>query len=92
MGVRAGLSRTKGWFKKIFSGQVPQQSRGNAVADVERIFDRDADRYTESVIMCDTREVIHSADGRLSNHMGHGSDKSEREPLRRPGSRGKGPF
>jgi hypothetical protein len=72
------MSRTKGWFMGIWSRQVLQRSRDNAVAIHERTFDRDADRYTEKVTMLDTGEVICNKDQPLSEHTGHGSDKSKR--------------
>lgn len=75
-GVRAGLSRGKGWFKRVFAGQALQRNRDNAVVDVERVFDRIGDRYTETVTIQETGEVIHSTDEPLSRHKGHGSDKT----------------
>ena len=77
-GLRAGLSRTKGWFIRTFSGQVPQRNRNNAIAQLERTFDRDGDRYIEKVTMCDSGEVIHSTNEPLSEHKGHGSDKPKK--------------
>jgi len=72
------MSRAKSWFIRLFSGHVPQWSRDNAIANVERTLDRDTDRYTEKVTMRDTGEVIHGTDERLSEHTGHGSDKPRR--------------
>ncbi len=60
---------------KIFVGQVAQYGRGNAVADVEQVLDRDDDRYREKVTMQGSGEIIHQVDERLSEHKGHGSDK-----------------
>lgn len=77
-GVRAGFSRTKGWFIKTLTGLVPQRSKGNAVARHERTLDRESDRYTERVTMLETGEVIHFADEPLSEHKGHGSDRPKR--------------
>lgn len=77
-GFRAKLSRTKGWFIKIFVGEVPQHSRDNAIADVERASDRDNDQYVEKVIMQSSGEIIHQTDERLSEHKGHGSDKKRK--------------
>ena len=74
-GLRAGMSRTKGLFIKIFSGQSLQRNRGNAIADVERVFDRGFDRYTEKVTLRDSGEMLHMTDEPLSEHIGHGSDK-----------------
>ncbi len=74
-GFRAGLSKTKGWFIKIFSGQVVQRNRGNSIANHERMIDRDCDRYTENITMRESGEIIHSRDELLSEHTGHGSDK-----------------
>jgi hypothetical protein len=74
-GFKAGLSRTKGWFKKVFVGLVPQRSRDGALARVERVSERAShgDRYHEKVTMKDTGEVIHECNEPLSEHRGHGS-------------------
>jgi hypothetical protein len=74
-GFHDGMSRTEGWFIRTDCRQVPQRSRDNAIANVERIFDRTGDRYIEKVTMCDSGEVIHSTNEPLSAHKGHGSDK-----------------
>jgi hypothetical protein len=80
-GRRAGLSRQKGWFIRSFTRLVPQVSRGGAPAYLTRIFDRDADRYVETVTMRETGEVVHRCDEPLSVHQGHGSARRQR---RRP--------
>ncbi len=77
-GLRGGMSRTKGWFMRTFSGQVPQRNRDNAIANVERTFDRDGDRYIEKVTLRDSGEVIHSTNEPLSKHRGHGSDRQKK--------------
>jgi len=43
LALRAGMSRTKGWFVRIFEGLVPQLSRSGLLARVERRFERDLD-------------------------------------------------
>jgi hypothetical protein len=74
-GRRAGMSRGKGWFKRIRLALVAQGSRGGAIAQHERIIDRDNHRYTETVMIRDTGEIVHHCDEPLSKHRGHGSDK-----------------
>ena len=74
---KAGLSRTKGWFQKVFVGLVAQRDRGGALALVERTAKRVGfgDWYTEKVTMQDTGEVIHQQEEPLSQHQNHGSTK-----------------
>jgi hypothetical protein len=45
----------------------------------EETEDRKNNRYTETVIDPDTGEIIHQADEPLSDHLGHGSAKKERD-------------
>jgi hypothetical protein len=73
---RAGMSRTKGLLIRGRSAFEPQRSRDGALAHHERFIHRDSDRYFEKVTMCDTGEVIHLSDEPLSEHRGHGSDRS----------------
>jgi hypothetical protein len=40
LGVRAGMSRTKGWFLRSQSIPTPQACRGGAMARVDRVYDR----------------------------------------------------
>jgi hypothetical protein len=74
-GRRAALSRTKGWFIRIFTGLVQQWNRGGATAQKDQTFDRDGDHYFETVTVRDTGEVVHHCDEPLSQHRGHGSDR-----------------
>ena len=74
-GPRAGLSRTKGWFKKIVTGLVQQWNRGGGVAEHYQDYDRNKDRYTETVTMRETGEIVHYCDEPLSKHRGHGFDQ-----------------
>jgi hypothetical protein len=73
-GIRAGMSRTKAFIRSQ-SIPTPQASRGGAMARVDRVFDRDNDVYKEKVVDCETGEMIHETEGKLSTHTGHGSDK-----------------
>lgn len=41
----------------------------------DRLIDRKNDRYKETVVAPDTKEVIHHCDEPLSQHTGHGSAK-----------------
>jgi hypothetical protein len=80
LGLRARMSRTKGWFVRIFEGLVPQRSRGGVLARVERRLDRDPESawYAETVTMHETGEVIHHCSEPLSQHRDHGSVKAKR--------------
>lgn len=75
LGLRAGMSRTKGWFVRIFDGLIPQRSRGGALARVARRLDRASNPawYTETVTMHETGEIIHHCSEPLSEHKGRGS-------------------
>jgi len=77
IGFKAGLSRTKGWFQRVFVGWVPQFSRDGALALVEIVIKRAnfGNRYSEKVTMKQTGEVIHHCEEPLDQHQGHGSDK-----------------
>jgi hypothetical protein len=76
VGVRAGKSRSKGWFIRSRSALVRQRNRDGAIAHHERVLDREANRYFEKVTMRDTGEIVHYCDESLSEHKGHGSDKT----------------
>jgi hypothetical protein len=45
------------------------------MARVDRVYDRVGDRYKEKVVDCETGEVIHKTEEKLTDHKGHGSDK-----------------
>ena len=77
LGVRAGMSKSKGWFVRSRTTTVLQRNRGGAVAQHERVLDRKADRYFEKVTILETGEIVHLCDEPLSQHRGHGSDKSK---------------
>jgi hypothetical protein len=74
LGTHAGMSRSKAFIRSQ-SIPTPQASRGGAMARVDRVFDRDNDVYKERVVDCETGELIYEAEGKLSTHTGHGSDK-----------------
>lgn len=76
-GFKSGLSRTKGWFQKVFVGYTPQFSRGGALALVERVAKRVnfGNWYSEKVTMKDTGEIIHQCEEPWDQHQGHGSAK-----------------
>jgi predicted nucleic acid-binding Zn-ribbon protein len=60
------------------SKSVPNQSvTREKVVHLERVFDRDNNRYFEQVTDYETGEVIHKCDEPLSDHVGHGSAKSK---------------
>lgn len=72
--MTGGMSRTKGWYIRTESIPTPQASRDGAMARVDRVYDRTGDRYKEKVVDCQTGEVIHQTEERLTDHKGHGSD------------------
>ena len=75
--IKAGLSRTNGWFHRFLSRIVPQFLHGGRLAQHNRDEVRvgHVDRYVERVEILDTGEVIHFVDEPLSDHQGHGSAK-----------------
>ena len=75
LGVRAGLSKAKGWFKRTQLKEAFQRNLNHALVDVCRIFDRENDRYKETVTVRKSGEIIHAVDEKLSEHRGHGSDR-----------------
>ena len=77
-GIRAGMSKAKGWFKRFRRQRKAQSARGGRIGEVERIFERSGD-YSERVTMVDTGEVIHECKEPLAQHKGHGSDKRRRK-------------
>lgn len=60
--------------REFFYGADERRSKGDYV-DKEREIDRDNDYYREVVREEDTGEIIHSDEGKLSDHFGHGSAK-----------------
>jgi|GraSoiStandDraft_24_1057298.scaffolds.fasta_scaffold235835_2 hypothetical protein len=79
LGVRAGMSKSKGWFIRSRTATVLQRNRGGAVARHERVLDREDDRYFEQVTVLETGEIVHVCDEPLSQHRGHGSDKPKQD-------------
>jgi hypothetical protein len=75
-GFKAGLSKTKGWFHRIFTASKVKQADG-ADADVTRSMKRKkfGNWYSEKVVDSSTGEVIHQCDEPLDVHQRHGSDK-----------------
>jgi hypothetical protein len=75
-GFRAGLSKTKGRFVRLWQSLVSQRNRGGRMALHHRILDRAQDQYVETVTMQDTGEVVHHCTEPLSQHQGHGSART----------------
>lgn len=44
----------------------------------ERIIDRDNDYYKEKVVDPETGDVVHECEEKLSDHLGHGSNKPKK--------------
>lgn len=65
----------EGGLFKARTGPVAQRSRGGALAQREMTIDKARDRYTETVTMLDTGEVIKHCDEPLRQHTEHGSDR-----------------
>lgn len=67
-GFRAGVSRAKGWIKEIWTRTGRQRDRGGAVVQVDQVADHEGDRYTKTVTLKETGEVIRNVDKPLSEH------------------------
>ena len=61
-GMHLGQSRSKAFIRSELI-PTPQASRGGAMARVDRVWDRDNDVYKETVIDCETNELIHEDKG-----------------------------
>jgi hypothetical protein len=77
-GFKAGLSKTKGWFQRIFTGMNVKQADGT-IADVSSSMKRKrfGNWYSKKVNDSVTGIVIHECEEPLDVHQGHGSDKPE---------------
>jgi hypothetical protein len=67
-GFRAGLSRGRRWYKEIWTRKGLQRDHANAVVQVDRVVDRQNNRYGEKVVVVETGEVIRDVDEPLSEH------------------------
>ena len=76
-GFKAGLSRTKGWFQRIFSGMVKQADGKIALVTSSMKRKRFGNWYSEKVVDMATGAVIHQCEEPLDVHQRHGSDKPE---------------
>lgn len=70
------LPSKKKWRKEIVAGDDYRESRGDWVYK-KRVIDRDNDLYIEKISDKATGEVFRNVRELLSNHRGHGSDKSK---------------
>jgi hypothetical protein len=77
-GFKAGLSKTKGWFQKFFTGMNIKQADGTT-ADVTSYTKRKAfgNWYSEKVVDSVTGIVTHECEEPFDEHQFHGSDKPE---------------
>src|SRR5438094_365106 len=90
------ITERLGW-KKISAGEKKSAVWGHGRDDVDRdtgrptwkqlTFDGETDRYTETVTVKDTGEVILKKDERLSEHQGRGSARTSSAVSEEPGKR-----
>ncbi len=71
---RSGTSKSR-WLSKLLMAFRPQHNRDGAIGRVERVIDRQNDRYFEQVTIFDDGEITHHCEEPLSSHQGHGSAK-----------------
>jgi len=79
-GRKAGMSRRKGWFRRIKVGTFPQRGHPGRFALVEMVMKRVGfgDWYSKRVIDAETGEIIATREHRFSEHQGYGSAKIKR--------------
>lgn len=63
-------------IKEVTSGDEYQRSKGKW-AKLDRIIDRENDKYHEKVVDPETGEVYHECNEPLSEHINHGSAKKK---------------
>jgi hypothetical protein len=82
-GLKAGLSKTKGWFQKVFTASNVRQANGK-FAEVIRSTKRKrfGNWYSEKVVDSESGAVIHQCEEPLDVHQRHGSDKPELKAAR----------
>ena len=77
-GLTRGMRRPKGKHEyEVLKGN--EFNSDGHMMRIERIIDRQNDRYTETVIDEDTGETVRQIDEPLSQHMGRGSAKSKKK-------------
>ena len=81
-GFKAGLSKTKGWFQRVFSGMVEQA--GGTIAQVTSSMKRKrfGNWYSEKVVDPITGFVMHECEEALDVHQQHGSDRPDLKAAR----------
>ena len=62
-------------YESIHGEEVSHSNPANVIKD--RIIDRKNDRYYERITDTETGKTIHECEEPLSNHIGHGDDKSK---------------
>jgi hypothetical protein len=77
-GFKTGLSKTKGWFQRIFTAPNVKQADGT-IADVTMSTKRKrfGNWYSEKVVDSVTGVVTHECEEPFDEHQQHGSDKPE---------------
>ena len=77
LGMKHRIPGVSKWVAKYFSG-YDFFRRERKWVHKEQIINRRDDHYREVVTDPETGEVIHHCDEPLSEHLGHGSDKSKK--------------
>ena len=77
LGMKHRVPGVSKWIAKYFSGYDFFRRERKWVRK-EQVINRREDHYREVVTDPETGEVIHHCDEPLSEHQGHGSDKSKK--------------
>jgi DNA-directed RNA polymerase subunit RPC12/RpoP len=78
LGLKARHGATGKPFLESVSGDDLHRKSGKWMT-LERVIDRENDRYKEVVTDPVTGEIIHLCEEPLSQHQGHGSDKKKKD-------------
>lgn len=71
---RTGRAKT---MSEGITGHEYSYSHGKIISK-QRLIDREADKYVETVTDIETGEIIHKCDEPLSEHRGHGTAKKKK--------------
>ncbi len=78
LGIKARHGTTDKPFLESISGDDLHRKSGKWVS-LERVIDRENDRYKETVTDPATGEIIHQCQESLSQHQGHGSARKKKD-------------